>query len=165
MHGISLVSPCTTLPPSPHHSSCQVTWEVNKRWLVRVPCFMFVDDKTFLVRIARATQTVVYVPNERPPARRLYLLEKVRTPCFSLPFLTAHFLLPNAYFLLVTWQGTAFYKGRSLGPGDVWGAEDVLLAHQTDGARRQAFTTSYVHAIWVRANVFDELTFTHTHTH
>ena len=92
----------------------QVTWDVNKYWLVSCPCFMYVDDEKYLVRVAQSVKSAVFVPYEQPLARRLYILQ----------------------------TGSVFFKGRLLGPNDSWGADDVLLAWQDDRNRKRALTSS-----------------------
>lgn len=59
-------------------------WKLNKDWLVKVPCFSLVVERLmnnpnsglerFLVKVALAMQPSVYVPTERPPAQRLYII-------------------------------------------------------------------------------------------
>ena len=107
----------------------KVLWEVNKSWLVSVPCFMFVNEKDYLVRISQNAQSIVYMANERPPARRLYVIEK----------------------------GTCFYKSKALGEGDSWGAEDVLLTYMLDDNRRRAYTATCSILLFVEQRVFEEL--------
>uniref|UniRef100_A0A7S2BN34 Ion transport domain-containing protein n=1 Tax=Haptolina brevifila TaxID=156173 RepID=A0A7S2BN34_9EUKA len=96
-------------------------WQLNKDWLVKVPCFSLVVERmfnrpgsgmeAFLIKVALAMRPSVYVPAERLPARRLYIIT----------------------------NGTAFLYGRLFKRGESWGAEDVLL-RRTAGARALAST-------------------------
>jgi len=64
---------------SPHLAE-EVVWELDKQWLVRVPCFSLVAERVrgeqlrFLVKVALAMDAAVYVPKDRPPPRRLYII-------------------------------------------------------------------------------------------
>ena len=112
-----------------------VVWELDKRWLVRVPCFSLVaervtgDELRFFVKVALAMDVAVYVPKDRPPPRRLYMIT----------------------------QGVALYKGEQLGIGESWGAEDVLLYGRPNPARLRAFSMTYLHVQWLDANVLEGL--------
>ena len=85
----------------------ETVWDLNKEWLVVVPCFSLVVERAsdapeawrFLVSVALAMDVAVFVPKDRPPAGRLYLIS----------------------------SGTAVFRSRTLGPGESWGAEDVML--------------------------------------
>lgn len=92
----------------------QVTWDVNKGWLIGCPCFMYVSDQLYLVRVAQSVQSAVFVPHEQPPPRRLYIIQ----------------------------TGSVFYKGQSLSSNDSWGSDDVLLTGQDDRNRKRALTAS-----------------------
>ena len=75
----------------------EVVWELDKKWLVRVPCFSLVAERLtgeelrFFVKVALAMDVSVFVPKDRPPPRRLYLIT----------------------------QGVALYKGKQLGIGEL----------------------------------------------
>ena len=112
-----------------------VVWELDKRWLVRVPCFSLVaervqgDELRFFVKVALAMDVAVYVPKDRPPPRRLYIIS----------------------------QGVALYKGEQLGMGQSWGAEDVLLYERKTASRFRAFSMTYLHVQWLDAAVLENL--------
>ena len=57
----------------------------------------------FLVKVALVMQPAVFVPTERPPTHRLYIVT----------------------------QGVAIYKGNKRSSGSSWGAEDVFLSSQS----------------------------------
>ena len=113
----------------------EVVWELDKKWLVRVPCFSLVAERLtgeelrFFVKVALAMDVSVFVPKDRPPPRRLYLIT----------------------------QGVALYKGKQLGIGASWGAEDVLLVDRKNSARLRAFAMTYLHVQWLDAKVLDSL--------
>jgi hypothetical protein len=117
----------------------QFVWKLNKEWLMKVPCFSLVVERLvarpqsgmerFLVKVALSMQPSVFVPTERPPAQRLYIVT----------------------------SGVAIFRGRKLKGGDSWGAEDVLLRSRALGKSHRAVATTYLHALWVSASTFDEL--------
>ena len=106
---------------------------------MKVPCFSLVVERLiskpqsgmerFLVKVALAMQPAVFVPTERPPAQRLYIVT----------------------------AGVALFRGKKLKRGDSWGAEDVLLRSRSLGKSHRAVATTYLHALWVGASTFDEL--------
>ena len=108
-------------------------WKLNKEWLIRVPCFSLVVERLvlrpesgmerFLVEVALSMQPSVFVPSERPPARRLYIIV----------------------------DGEARHKGVTLRKGMSWGAEDVLLTGQL-AKNKRAHAMSYLHVLWVDAD-------------
>ena len=61
-------------------------WKFNKEWLIRVPCFSLVVERIitrpdtglerFLVKVALAMAPAVFVPAERPPIQRLYIIRE-----------------------------------------------------------------------------------------
>ena len=111
-------------------------WKLNKEWLVRVPCFSLVVDRLlakpqsgmerFLVKVALVMQPAVYVPTEKPPAHRLYIIT----------------------------HGVAIYKGKKAVAGSSWGAEDVLLRGREAKQCHRAVATTYLHVLWVGADTF-----------
>jgi len=112
-----------------------VVWELDKSWLVRVPVFSLCaerlsgDELRFFVRVALAMDVSVFVPKDRPPPRRLYIIT----------------------------QGVALYKGQQLGTGMSWGAEDVLLFDKKNVSRLRAYAMTYLHVQWLDANVIQSL--------
>jgi len=119
-------------------------WKLNKEWLMKVPCFSLVVERLilrpesgmerFLVKVALAMQPSVYVPSERPPAQRLYIIT----------------------------EGSAFHRGRQITKGDSWGAEDVLLRGSHTALRAfRALATTYLHVLWIGADTFDRLGIEH----
>ena len=58
----------------------------------------------FLVKVALGMEPSIFVPTERPPAHRLYIIT----------------------------NGAALYRGKKCFVGDSWGAEDVLLISRPD---------------------------------
>ena len=106
---------------------------------MKVPCFSLVVERLiarpesgmerFLVKVALAMQPAVYVPTERPPAQHLYIVT----------------------------QGIALFRGKKLKAGDSWGAEDVLLKSRATAKAHRAVATTYLHALWIAAQTFDEL--------
>ena len=83
----------------------------------------------FLVQVAVAMQPFIYVPAERPPTCRLYVIT----------------------------NGRAKYGGNAIGPGESWGAQDVLLKGQPNSMRLRATAVTYLHVLWVGPEVFDLL--------
>jgi hypothetical protein len=110
-------------------------WKLSSEWLVRVPCFSLIVERLltrpraglerFLVSVALKMQPAVYVPGERPPIQRLYILR----------------------------DGIALYKGVKKTLGDSWGAEEVLL--ETYGSNKnnahRALAATYLHVLWIDA--------------
>jgi len=113
----------------------EVVWELDKKWLVRVPCFSLVAERLsgeelrFFVKVALSMDVSVFVPKDRPLPRKLYLIT----------------------------QGVALYKGEQLGIGQSWGAEDVLLRDRKNDARLRAFAMTYLHVQWLDAEVLEHL--------
>ena len=111
----------------------EVVWELDKRWLVRVPCFSLVaervsgDELRFFVQVALKMDVTVFVPSDRPEPRRLYIIT----------------------------QGVALYKGQQLGVGRSWGAEDVLLSDRRNSGRLRAYAMTYLHVQWLDAAILD----------
>ena len=117
-------------------------WKLNRDWLTRVPCFSLVVERLnehvvrgtdsgmerFLVKVAMQMMPAVYVPTERPPPNRLYIIT----------------------------EGAALHRGRRITKGDSWGAEDVLLKGARLASGR-AVAISYLHTIWIAAETFDRL--------
>jgi hypothetical protein len=115
----------------------------SRAWLVRachqVPCFKLVVERLllrpssgmerYLVKIAMAMQPALYVPTEKPPPQRLYVIT----------------------------DGEAYYKGVKLVKGDSWGAEDVLLTTSYLKGAHRATAATYLHVLWVGASTFDAL--------
>ena len=116
-------------------------WKLNREWLIRVPCFSLVVERLnehvargtnsgmerFLVKVAMLMKPSVYVPTERPPPARLYIIT----------------------------EGVALHRGRRITKGDSWGAEDVLLRARYGAGR--AIAVSYLHCIWISAQSLHEL--------
>ena len=119
-------------------SAEKFVWMLNKEWLTNVSCFSFVVDRLvarpeeismqrFLVHIALATQPAVFVPTERLPPVRLYIIN----------------------------EGKALLGGIRLGKGESWGAEDVLLKHRRAENCVRALAVTYLHVLWVGRDTFD----------
>jgi hypothetical protein len=117
----------------------RVTWELNKHWLLRIPCFvsgcfqrvMEAERKGFLCQIVLSMRPVVFGPKELPPGKCLYFIS----------------------------QGSVHYRISStrsslLGPGDTWGWPDLLLS-KTKPLR--AVTNTYVHTSSVSKRDFVNL--------
>ena len=114
-------------------------WKLNKEWLVRVPCFSLVVERLlskpesgmerFLVKVALAMQPSVFVPTERPPPLRLYMVT----------------------------QGVAIHKGKKCIAGASWGAEEVLLRSRRARQCHRAVATTYLHVLWIGAGTFDDI--------
>ena len=114
-------------------------WMLNKQWLMEVPCFSFVVERLlsrpesgmerFLVQIALAMQPAVYVPTERPPALRLYIIT----------------------------DGIALHRGKKMAKGASWGAEDVLLYSRKPEKCVRALSVTYLHVLWIEHSVFERL--------
>ena len=119
---------------SPYLSE-EVVWELDKKWLVKIPCFALIADRAngeelrFFVKMALAFEVSVFVPKDRPPARRLYVIS----------------------------QGVALYKGEQLGYGETWGSQDVFLKDKPNRARLRAFAMTYLHVQWLSCEVLDGL--------
>jgi hypothetical protein len=109
--------------------------------VLQVPCFGHIVDawrrradkrdgmQRFLIKVAMAMTPAVYVPSERPPALRLYMVS----------------------------QGTALYRGERLRHGDSWGAQDVMLVSRGASKAYRAVSHSYLHVLWLDAAVFEAL--------
>ena len=105
----------------------------------QVPCFKLVVERLllrpssgmerYLVKIAMAMQPALYVPTEKPPPQRLYVIT----------------------------DGEAYYKGVKLVKGDSWGAEDVLLTTSYLKGQHRATAHTYLHVLWVDADTFNTL--------
>ena len=114
----------------------ECVWDLNKEWLVTVPCFSLVMERAsdhaeawrYLVNVALSMDVAVFVPKDRPPPARLYLIT----------------------------QGSAVYKSRTLGPGESWGAEDVVLS-ASHRKRPRAYCTTYLHVRWISTEAFVQL--------
>jgi hypothetical protein len=117
----------------------RVTWELNKHWLLRIPCFvsgcfqrvMEAERKGFLCQIVLSMRPVVFGPKELPPGKCLYFIS----------------------------QGSVHYRISStrsslLGPGDTWGWPDLLL---TKAKPLRAVTNTYVHTSSVSKRDFVNL--------
>jgi hypothetical protein len=123
---------------SPHLAE-KFVWKLNKGWLMRVPCFSLVVERLlsrpqsgmerYLVKVALAMQPEVYVPTERPPALRLYIIT----------------------------DGVALHRGRKLAKGDSWGAEDVLMKGRSAEACFRALAVTYLHVLWIGVETFEAL--------
>lgn len=109
--------------------SQEIMWEVNKIWLIKVACFKLVDTKDFFIHLTQLVHTDVFVPSERPPAQKLYVIQK----------------------------GTAYFRGQRLDRDDCWGAEDVLLRNKPNGERHCALTLTYVHTTVIEREDIEEL--------
>lgn len=117
-------------------------WKLNKDWLIRVPCFSLVVERLvirpesgmerFLVEVALSMEPMVFVPTERPPAKRLYIIV----------------------------EGMVRHKGQTLSKGESYGAEDVLLKG-TLANNRRAHAVTYLHVLWIGAPKMDMLGATH----
>ena len=81
-----------------------------------------------LVKIALACKAAVFVPGDRPPAHRLYVIQK----------------------------GTIAYKSTFVHQGMSWGMED-LLSRNNDASRHQATAITYVHVDYLTADAFNEI--------
>ena len=114
-------------------------WKLNKGWLMRVPCFSLVVERLiqqpqsgmerFLVKVALAMQPEVFVPAERPPALRLYIIT----------------------------EGVSLYRGHKITKGDSWGADDVLMKGRSAEKCFRALAVTYVHVLWIGLETFDAL--------
>jgi hypothetical protein len=78
-------------------------------------------------------QPAVYVPTERPPIQRLYIIR----------------------------DGVALHKGHKKTKGDSWGAEDVLLRSANPAKCYRALAVTYLHVLWIGNDTFDSLGKTH----
>lgn len=113
-------------------------WKLNRDWLVKVPCFSLVVERMisrpgsgmerFLVKVALGMQPSIFVPKERPPSHRLYIIT----------------------------SGVAIFKGNRCGVGDSWGAEDVLLTSRPDAQCYKAIALTYLHVLWIGVDVFEQ---------
>lgn len=127
---------------SPHLAE-KFVWKLNKGWLMRVPCFSLVVDRLlqrpdsgmerYLVKVALAMQPEVYVPTERPPALRLYIVT----------------------------SGVALHRGRKKAQGDSWGAEDVLMKGRSAEKCFRALAVTYLHTLWIGVETFEALAGSH----
>ena len=114
-------------------------WMLNKEWLVDVPCFSFVVERLkqrpesgmerFLVEIALAMHPAVFVPTERPPPLRLYIVT----------------------------EGMALHRGKRLAKGTSWGAEDVLQNRNKPEKCVRALAVNYLHVLFIGVETFDKL--------
>ena len=88
----------------------------------------------FLVKVALAVQPAVFVPHERPPSQRLYVIT----------------------------EGCALHRGRQIRKGDSWGADDVLIGGSLWRKHAyRALATTYLHVVWIGAETFDRLRVEH----
>ena len=120
-------------------------WRYNKKWLARAPCFSLIfeqlkgdvledtarlrSSQNFLVKIAMSMQPEVFVPKERPPPRRMYIIVR----------------------------GTARFQGDVLHAGDTWGAHDVFLTAMPDARRARARATSHLHVLSFDSSLVESL--------
>lgn len=114
-------------------------WKLNRAWLVKVPCFSLVVERLismpdsgierFLVRVAMKMQPEVYVPAERPPPQRLYIIT----------------------------EGLAMHAGRRLVTGDNWGARSTLLKNSSLAEQQRAVALTYLHVLWVSGAALEEI--------
>ena len=114
-------------------------WLLNKEWLVDVPCFSFVVERLkqrpesgmerYLVQIAMSMQPAVFVPTERPPPLRLYIVT----------------------------EGVALHRGKRLHKGMSWGAEDVLQSPRRPERCVRGLAVTYLHVLYIGAETFDKL--------
>ena len=105
----------------------KIGWEVNKVWMVQIP-FFAAAEKPFLSDIACALRHAVYVPTERPPVSRLY----------------------------VVFQGVCRYMGRTLARGQHFGERDVLMRNTYMG-RPSATAVSYLHVHFVGREAIEQI--------
>lgn len=123
---------------SPHLAEKYV-WKLNSAWLKMVPCFSMVVERMevqpdsgmerFLVRVALEMQPATFVPTEKPPAKRLYIIT----------------------------DGEAMHHGRLLKKGDTWGAYDVLLNSSHLKRNERASAITYLHVFFVGASTFETI--------
>ena len=103
---------------------------IHGEWLRNVPFFCgFVCpdgdvmaapvSELFIAQVATHLKSEVYVPLERPPLGRLYVIYK----------------------------GSARYRGRVRGGGYSWGALDVMLPNAP--LQKRAIATTYLHVLWI----------------
>ena len=116
-----------------NHLVSQVVWSQAKALLAGIPCFhahfhpmskLPVDKQTikYLCRVAQAMKAEVYVPKDRPPARRLYIIS----------------------------SGFVLYTGQMLGSGKSWGSQDVLVENKAARALMRTSTAlTYLHVLYV----------------
>ena len=104
--------------------------QIHGEWLRQMPFFggLILPDgdemvppvsSQFIATVATHLKGEVYVPMERPPLGRLYLI----------------------------YQGSARYKGRVRQAGFSWGALDVMLRNAP--LQKRAIATTYLHVLWI----------------
>lgn len=123
---------------SPHLAEKYV-WKLNNRWLMVVPCFSLVVERIqlqpksgmerFLIRVAMEMAPATFVPTEKPPGKRLYIIT----------------------------DGEALHWGRALTKGDTWGAYDVLLNSSQLKRAERASAVTYLHVLFVSASTFETI--------
>ena len=103
------------------------------QWLTTVPFFrgmrtpdgvQIVEpaERAFLAKVAVLLQSEVYVPRERPPIGRLYMIYK----------------------------GSCRLRGTVRSNGFSWGALEVMLPNAPiPGVEKRAIATTYLHCLWI----------------
>ena len=113
----------------------EIVWELDKKWLVKIPAFSLIADRgqgeelRFFVKAALSFDFEVFVPKDRPPPRRLYVIQ----------------------------TGTAMNKGEQLGFSDSWGSQDVFLKERPARQRIRAYALSYLHVMHISVEALEKL--------